>query len=271
MSVTRPSLIVPAALLVFMTLAGCGPGGINGSVNVPEGGSEENATTINGGVNVGDGARVGQAATVNGGVRIGQNATVDSAKTVNGGISIGRGTRVSEDVVTVNGGVRLGEGSDVTGEIVNVNGGISLSAAHVGRGITTINGDIHIGRGSHVEGGIRVKKPDADWSSHGREPRIVIGPESVVDGPLKFERPVRLYVSNTAKIGKVEGATPESFDGERPHGNAHRERSRDWDDTVDEDMQDEASSGEDEDNVPAPPAPAAPPAPPATMGGPERV
>jgi hypothetical protein len=235
MSVTRASFVAPFALMALAAgLAGCGPGGINGSVNVPAGGSEDNATTVNGGVHVGDGARVGQAATVNGGVRIGQNVTVDSAKTVNGGISIGKGTKVVDDVITVNGRIRLAEGADVTGEIVNVNGGIRVIGAHVGRGITTINGDVDIGRGSHIEGGIRVKKPDADWGIGGHPPRIVIGPETVVDGTLRFERPVRLYVSETAKIGPVEGATPEVFSGERPH--------------------DGSSHDDGDDNAPAPPA-----------------
>jgi hypothetical protein len=38
----------------------------------------------------------------------------------------------------------------------------------------------------------------------------------VIGGSLKFERPVKLYVSDRARIGPVEGATAISFSGQRP-------------------------------------------------------
>jgi hypothetical protein len=44
----------------------------------------------------------------------------------------------------------------------------------------------------------------------------VIGPGAVVQGELKFERKVKLYVSDKATIGTVTGATPEMFSGETP-------------------------------------------------------
>ena len=47
-----------------------------------------------------------------------------------------------------------------------------------------------------------------------KPPRIIIGPNAVVEGPLVFERPVVLYVHKTAKIGPVTGATAQSFDGD---------------------------------------------------------
>ena len=47
-------------------------------------------------------------------------------------------------------------------------------------------------------------------------PRIVIGRGSVVGGTLNFERPVKLYVSDKATIGPVQGATAVKYSGERP-------------------------------------------------------
>jgi hypothetical protein len=47
-------------------------------------------------------------------------------------------------------------------------------------------------------------------------PRVVIGPGSVVTGTLRFERPVKLYVSERATIGNVVGATAVKFSGEHP-------------------------------------------------------
>lgn len=211
------SLTASLVLAVALTLSACGPAGVNGSVEVPAGASSNNATTVNGAVNVGDGATIGKAATVNGAIHLGQNVTAESAKTVNGGIQIGNSTRVAQDVIAVNGGIRLAKDSDVSGRVTNVNGAIQLEGARVGGGITTFNGDIHVGPGSRVQGGIQVEKPEfvSDPTSI---PTVTIGPRAVVEGTLRFEREVKLYVSESAKIGPVEGATPTRFSGESPDG-----------------------------------------------------
>jgi hypothetical protein len=47
-------------------------------------------------------------------------------------------------------------------------------------------------------------------------PRIVIGPGASVQGDLRFERSVQLYVSDKATIGSVTGATPIPFSGDAP-------------------------------------------------------
>ena len=83
--------------------------------------------------------------------------------------------------------------------------------------LKTVNGDITVGADSRVGGGILVEKPHG-WS-HGSNktiPKIVIGPRAVVEGTLRFEREVKLYVSRSATIGKVDGATAIMFDGEAP-------------------------------------------------------
>jgi hypothetical protein len=55
-----------------------------------------------------------------------------------------------------------------------------------------------------------------NWESSG--PRIVIGPGASVQGELRFERKVQLYVSDRATIGPVSGATAIRFSGEDPPG-----------------------------------------------------
>jgi len=47
-------------------------------------------------------------------------------------------------------------------------------------------------------------------------PRIVIGPGATVQGDLRFERTVQLYVSDKATIGTVTGATAIAFSGDAP-------------------------------------------------------
>jgi hypothetical protein len=61
------------------------------------------------------------------------------------------------------------------------------------------------------EGGL---KGCDDWGS--KPPRVVIHANATVQGLLKFEREVRLYVSDKATIGTVEGATPIRFSGSEP-------------------------------------------------------
>ena len=206
-----------ALLLAIGALAGCGMNSVNGSVSVAAQFKSGDVGTVNGSVTVGEGATVEEAMTVNGGVRIEPRATAKSVKTVNGEITLGESAKVSEGVFTVNGALRLSNGADVAGGIGNVNGDIRLVAAHVGGGIETVNGDIDVGSGSRVEGGIHVDKADLTDNPNSRQPRIVIGPGATVDGPLRFERPVKLLVSESATVsGPIQGATAEKFAGDQP-------------------------------------------------------
>jgi hypothetical protein len=71
-----------------------------------------------------------------------------------------------------------------------------------------------------VHGGIKVEKPGTSWmpihiGKH-TPPRIIIGPNAIVDGPLVFEREVKLYVHSSARIGSVTGATAVRFSGAQP-------------------------------------------------------
>jgi hypothetical protein len=152
---------------------------------------------------------------VNGSVRLGAHATAGSMKTVNGAITLGEGAHVSGSAGSVNGELTLANGAEIAGSLVNVNGKISLSSAHVGGGIKTVNGNVGIMGNSHVEGGILVEKPNSVLFNS-EDPVIVIGPGAVVQGDLRFERRVKLYVSDKATIGTVTGATPIMFSGDNP-------------------------------------------------------
>jgi hypothetical protein len=75
-----------------------------------------------------------------------------------------------------------------------------------------------VGAGSRVAGGIKVEKNKGfSISLFKSTPKVVIGPGAVVEGPLEFEREVKLYVSETATIGEVKGATPVRFSGDEPN------------------------------------------------------
>jgi hypothetical protein len=102
-----------------------------------------------------------------------------------------------------------------------VNGSIGLVDTDVSGGIETVNGDITVGVGSHVRGGIRVVKPQNNWGfsirkKNQRDPRVIIGPNARVDGPLVFERKVELWVHSTARTGAITGATAQPFSTDAP-------------------------------------------------------
>jgi cytoskeletal protein CcmA (bactofilin family) len=204
------------ALPAVAGVSACGENnGVNGSVHVVAGKEAASAHTVNGSIHVDDNATVTSAGTVNGNVHLGAHATATSLNTVNGSISLGEGARASGGVDTVNGEIVLNDGADAGGGISNVNGKIKVTAAHVAGGIHTVNGNITITGASRVEGGILVKKPSGNLFNSD-DPIVIIGPGATVQGDLRFERKVRLYVSDKATIGTVTGATPVTFSGDTP-------------------------------------------------------
>jgi hypothetical protein len=213
-------LSVCIALSTFTLLSACDSGDgsnkVNGTVHVSAGKEASSAHTVNGSIHVDDNAAVTSAGTVNGNVHLGAHASATSLNTVNGSVSLGEGAHTTGGVQTVNGDLTFSSGADVAGGVSNVNGKITLNATHVGGGIHTVNGNIAINGASHVEGGILVKKNPSGNLFANEDPVIIIGPGATVQGDLRFERKVRLYVSDKATIGSVTGATPVSFTGDTP-------------------------------------------------------
>lgn len=191
---------------------------VMGSITVSDGEHRGDLATVNGSIRIGEHAVVGHAQTVNGSVTLEARATAADVRTVNGAVRLDEGAQVSGGARTVNGALSLGKDAGVTGTLANVNGSIRVGAAHVGGDVETVTGGIEIGPDAHVDGGVIVHKEHSSDSDTRSPPRIVIGPGSVVKGPLRFERPVALYVSDRATIGPVEGATPIKFTGDHPPG-----------------------------------------------------
>ena len=189
---------------------------VNGSITADAGQAYGNLQTVNGGIHVEANARTGNVGTVNGGIHVADGAQVGGLETVNGGVRVGRQVRIGKDVDTVNGEIFVDAGGHVGGDVGTVNGGIGLVDTDVDGGISTVSGDVTVGVGSHVKGGLKVEKPNSNWSIHFGKPRIqriVIGPNAVVEGPLVFEREVKLYVHASARTGTITGATAIRFDG----------------------------------------------------------
>lgn len=190
---------------------------VNGGIRIGDGARFKDASTVNGGIRAGHRVQGEDLATVNGGIELGEQAVVDSMTTVNGKISAGPGLRADDDVESVSGGIFIDRGGRVDGNVSTVNGGIGLVATEVTGNVHTVSGDVTVGIGSHVRGGVTVTRPSSNWFpvQIKRRPRIVIGPDAVVEGPLRFDREVDLYVHETARTGAVTGATPVPYSGAR--------------------------------------------------------
>jgi DUF4097 and DUF4098 domain-containing protein YvlB len=193
---------------------------VNGSIDAEAGQAYGTLETVNGSIRIATGATIGSAETVNGSIKAGDNIHSGGLTTVNGSIHVGTQAQVSGGIETVNGGVFVDRGGQVARDVTTVNGAIGLVGTQLDGGIDTVNGDITVGIGSHVKGGIKVHKPGTNWlpitfGKH-QPPRIIIGPNASVDGPLVFEREVKLFVHDSARIGRVTGATAVRYSGERP-------------------------------------------------------
>jgi cytoskeletal protein CcmA (bactofilin family) len=229
--------ILVALLVSLAALPGCRSDNerINKSLSIREGTEAEDLATINGGIQIGENASARHAKSINGAIELAPGSKVSALETVNGQIWLRRGARVAQDVKsvngpvslddsarvtgnvsTVNGAITLDPGAEIFGRVASVNGPIQLKAAQVGGGIHTVSGNIDVGANSHVDGGILVSKPDGAQIGAQSPPRVVIGPGAVVEGILRFEREVKLYVSEQATVGQIEGASAEKYTGTAP-------------------------------------------------------
>jgi DUF4097 and DUF4098 domain-containing protein YvlB len=210
------------------------------SINIDAGQHAGEITDVNGSIHIGENAVVAHVHDVNGSIHVDEKATADSVGTVNGSVHVGPGAHVAQTVSTVNGSITLESGADVgsvsavngsmtltsahvAGELTNVNGTIRVFDSHVGGSVSGMNGGIEIGPNSRVDGGLHVRRNDNNGWFHWwafldthTPPRIVVGPGTVISGKLQFDQEVRLYVSDQATVGPIEGATAIKFNGPRP-------------------------------------------------------
>ena len=196
---------------------------VNGSISVGDDATVTgNLKTVNGSIRVDSGATIESASTVNGGLRLADGVKADSLSTVNGSINVGEKGVIDGEISAVNGRISIGGGTRIDDDVGNVNGQIGLSGAEVGGDLSTVNGDIELSDGAVVKGDLVVEKP-SNWSwgkEKSRKPRIVIGPGSRVEGTLRLERKVDLFISESAEVGGVSGEMTLDdavrFSGERP-------------------------------------------------------
>jgi hypothetical protein len=237
---THSRLVTIATSLLSMALfAPAQAMSINKSIEIAAGSESSGQSSVNGSITVGNEARVsGALETVNGAIRIGERAVVGDLQTVNGGISVGasatagdidgvngsirlaRQVRVTGAISVVNGRITVADGSRIDGNVSNVNGELQVLASEIGGNLSTVNGDVLLTDRSIVTGDLVVEKPSGwNWKNQ-REPRVVIGPGAVVEGKLRLERRVGLFIHDSARVGGVTGEMrlddAVRFSGDRP-------------------------------------------------------
>lgn len=198
---------------------------VNGAVRIEQNVTAQDVGTVNGSIAIGERSKVQSVETVNGSVRLDDGVQAAGVESVNGTINLGKQVIVNGDITTVNGSLFAGEGAEVRGNVQNVNGRIDLTGTRVKGHLQTTSGDITVGPNSRVDGGILVKKPSMSWfGNNNRPPKVVIGDNAIVNGTLEFKREVELHVSDSAKIGKVEGATVRRVRSSQASGDTKVER-----------------------------------------------
>jgi len=180
---------------------------VNGSIHATAGQAYEKLSTVNGDVRVEKGASADEAHTVNGDIVLESETKLGSLRTVNGSLHIGEGADVAREISTVNGGIELEKRARVGGAVSTVSGDIEIDGAEVVGKLTTNNGDIDLTDGARVGNGIHVKK-DKSWNSGWERNDLVkvhVCSTCVVEGELRFDRPVELRVDQGGRIGNVIG------------------------------------------------------------------
>ena len=211
MKVAAVSIVSALALVLWssQSVSGSANGrdlsAVNGSVSAEPGQTYDSVHTVNGAVRVGRGAIVEAAKTVNGALTIEEEARVGTASTVNGSVVVGKRATVSRDVSTVNGAMVVEKQARVDGDVSTVSGAIRVDGGEVSGKLITRNGAIDLSDGARVRGGIHVHEKGKGWGSD-RRIEVNVCATCIVDGELRFDRPVELHVENGGRIGQVVGA-----------------------------------------------------------------
>lgn len=190
---------------------------VNGRIDI---GSEcrinGNVSNVNGRIQIGSGSRAHQISNVNGRISLAEDVEIDGdVSSVNGRIELGHNARVSGEVESVNGRISVSEGVAIDGGITSVNGRIEMRGARAAS-LVTNNSSVLLDEGTVIAGELRIRKSKGINFNAGSPPKIVIGRDVTVEGPLKFEREVELFVHESASVGEITGAEAATYSGNEP-------------------------------------------------------
>lgn len=188
---------------------------VNQPIHTEPGSRHGRLTSVNGGIHLAQGSRAAMVRSVNGGVRTEDSVRISELQLVNGRLRGGPQLRVSGPVKLTNGGASLQPGSHITGSLTSVNARVELNQTRLDGPYLGSNGDLDTGPGSRLQSGIHYRAV-AEEDRQRNTPEVTIGAGSHVAGTLRFDRPVKLRVHRSARIGDVQGAQLEWFGSLEP-------------------------------------------------------
>lgn len=196
---------------------------INGDVTIGDKAIVDgDLSTVNGDVHAGFGTHTGKLTTVNGDITVNHDAQTGELTNVNGSIRLGQNVVANGNVTSVNGSIDTSNGAQMHGDITDVNGNIVLCNTRADGNLRFVNGTLLVAANSQVKGNVTAKKPEFDSGDTAADERhmpiVVVGPHAVIGGTITFERPGKLFVSDSAVIHAVTGVTAEKFSGAAPAG-----------------------------------------------------
>ncbi|MEM7431897.1 MAG: hypothetical protein AAF351_08150 [Pseudomonadota bacterium] len=236
---SKAAMSVSLLAMMMLSVATPAQASINKDIQISAGSESDGDSSVNGDIRVGSGAVVtGGLSTVNGSITVDSDATVRDVSTVNGSLEIEAGVTTKDletvngsitldgnvdvdgGVEAVNGKIRMKAGSTVADDVSNVNGKINITATEIGGDLSTVSGNITLSDGAVVKGDLIVEEPSGWGWKNRKKPKIVIGPNSRVEGNIVLEQEVDLYISDSAEVGGVQGKMSMSdamrFDGNSP-------------------------------------------------------
>ncbi|MEQ8822698.1 MAG: hypothetical protein RLY93_20870 [Sumerlaeia bacterium] len=187
---------------------------VSGNLTIGEGGSTGPIEMTSGNVTLaGSNFVEGSIESVSGNVTGGENVSVSrNVEVLSGNIAFGPESKVGGRVESISGTVTL-DGVRVSDKVDTVSGAITIRGGKVKGGVKSAFGDITLADGAKVEEGVSIYRNDRLPQSPPGPPRILIGPDVEIEGGLKFERPVELFVHPSASIGgEIQGAEPRPYE-----------------------------------------------------------
>ena len=189
---------------------------VNGEISVGKGYSLNDVKTVNGEIHLGPEIVAKHVRTVNGDIDLERGSVVDSLSAVNGNVRVNN-SKVVGDTRTVNGRIQTRDNTHIGGSVTTSNGRIALVDTIVERDVAMSDGKINLNN-TVVKGNIIVREKRF-WDFLDFDifpPKVIIGPNSIVEGDIIVRRKAKLFVHESAKIASVEGVQAEYFSGDRP-------------------------------------------------------
>jgi predicted acyltransferase (DUF342 family) len=236
---------------------------VNGSIGLKPRAEARRLSSVNGDIATGEGSRIASAESKNGSIRLGPSTRVGGfVRTLNGSIRLAENVEVDGDLSVQNGEIRIARGARIRGSVSAETGELVAEGAEIGGFVSVgsgslklrggrvagdvrvhtaevelgdgavVEGDLKLGKASGMSGGTQVSVPGMSIAVGGlgmAASRVVIGPRSEVRGRiLGADLTTEIWVHETARVGRSEGASLKRYSGSVPPGDEEDAEEEDF-------------------------------------------